>query len=341
VTVQAPGVQRLEQLWAELAQAGVGTGEFGRQRRRVIAGSRHDCFLAVSFPDRRRLLSIVTDGEVKKQRANRPLTSGIDLYYGMEPVSNHATIDLALRDTMQSDIFTALVADLLATLVESQSVDTTEKIVLVRLEEWRKLLSSIGTRGLTLEQQRGLFGELSILSDVLIPEIGSAAVLAWTGPDRQLQDFQFRDCAVEVKTAAGNKADIVRISNERQLDYRLAGDLFLVTIALDVRREGPGTTLPDLVEDLREKVRSVDMAADFGQRLTMSGYLDTQSELYAGQRYIVRQRVVHHIGPKFPKILECDLPSGVTDVSYTLDLNAAATFRTSESEMIRSLGLMS
>ena len=337
---QVPSVQQLEQLWASLESVGAGAGELGRQRRRVIATSRHDCFLAVSFPGRHRLLSVVTDGPPPRAVASRPLTSGVQLVHGTEPISGRPTLDIVLRDDSHSDIFTALVGDLLSALALSDRPGTSGKLLLARLEDWRRLLATVGAQGLTVEQQRGLFGELSVLSDLLLPEVGAAAVLAWTGPDRQLQDFQFPHGAIEVKTASGNSAEIVRIANERQLDDHAAGQLFLITLALDVRREGPSITLPDLVTDLRGKMRPLGIAAEFEQRLNMAGYLETQAHLYSDRRYAVRQRLVHAVGGKFPRITERDIPDGLSDVSYTLDLHAASGFRTSELEMIRNLGLI-
>jgi hypothetical protein len=341
VNPQAPSVQQLEQLWADLASAGAGTGDLGRQRRRVLAESCHDCFLAVSFPDRHRLLSVITDGGPQRTSASRPLTSGVQLVHGTEPTSGRPTMDIVLRDDSHSDIFTALVADLLSALAMSGHPGTSSgKLLLARLEDWRRLLATVSVQGLTAEQQRGLFGELSVLRDLILPEAGPAAVLAWTGPDRQLQDFQFPGGAIEVKTTSGNSAEIVRIANERQLDCQVAGQLFLVTLALDARREGPGLTLPDLVGNLRGKMRPLGSAAEFEQRLNMGGYLETQAHLYSDRRYTVRQRLIHAVNGRFPRITERDIPDGLSDVSYTLDLHAASSFRTSEPEMIRSLGLI-
>jgi Putative PD-(D/E)XK family member, (DUF4420) len=341
VTPQILSTQQLEQLWAGLASAGAGAGELGRQRRRVIAETCHDCFLAVTFPDRHRLLSVVTDGDPLRGPMSRPLTSAVQLVHGTEPTSGRPTVDIFLRDDSHSDIFTALVADLLSALVRSDKPGTSGKLLLARLEDWRRLLATVSAQGLTTEQQRGLFGELSVLRDLLLPEVGSAAVLAWTGPDCQLQDFQFSDGAIEVKTTSGNSAEIVRITNERQLDHEVVGQLFLITLALDARREGPGLTLPDLVGDVRAKVQPLGMAAELEQRLNMGGYLETQAHLYSDYRYAVRQRLVHAVRGNFPRITERDLPDGLSDVSYTLDLHAASDFRTSEPEMIQSLSLMS
>lgn len=337
---EPPSVQQLEQLWADLASAGAGAGDLGRQTRRVIAGSRHDCFLAVSFPGRHRLLSVVTGGKPPRGPVSRPLTSGVQLVHGTEPTSGRPTIDILLRNNAHSDIFTALVADLLSALALSGKLGTSGDLLLARLEDWRRLLATVSAQGLAAEQQRGLFGELSVLRDLLLPEAGAAAVLAWTGPDRQLQDFQFPDGAIEVKTTSGNSAEIVRITNERQLDCRPAGQLFLVTLALDARREGSGLTLPDLAGDLRGKMRPLGTTAEFEQRLNMCGYLETQAHLYRDRHYTVRERLIHAVDGMFPRITERDLPDGLSDVSYTLDLHAASAFRTSEPEMIRNLGLI-
>lgn len=337
MTAPSPSPADLERLWTGLAS--VSAGQLGRQTRRVIADSCHDCFLAVSFPDRRRMLSVVTDGELLRGTGSRPLTSGVLLARGTDPTSGRPTLDIVLRDDSHSDIFTALVADLLSALAVSADPGAAGQILLARLEDWRRMLGSVSPQGLAAEQQRGLFGELTVLASILLPVAGARAVLAWTGPDGQLQDFQFPRAAIEVKTASGNSAQVVRIANERQLDYRLAGRLFLVTLALDARRDGPGDTLPDLVANLRQTVRSLAMSAEFEQRLNRCGYLETQAHLYADRRYTVRQRLIHVVAEEFPRITESDLRDGLSDVSYTVDLHAASAFRTTELQMISNLDL--
>jgi Putative PD-(D/E)XK family member, (DUF4420) len=178
---------------------------------------------------------------------------------------------------------------------------------------------------------------LAVLGDLLLPEIGARAVLAWTGPDRQVQDFQFPGSAIEVKTASGSSTFRVRIANEKQLDNQLAGRLFLVTLGLDVRRDGPGLTLPDKVGELRRRMPALGMSAEFEQRITRWGYLETQEHLYSDRRYTIRQRLIHLVGEAFPKITQRNLPTGLSEVSYIVDLHAASKFRTTEEEMIRSL----
>lgn len=333
----APSTEELQRLWTDLGSGG--TSSLGRSTRRVMAETRHDCYLAVSFPERRRMLSVVTEAELLHGGRSRPLTSGVLLAGGTDPTTGQATLDIVLRDDTHSDIFTALVADLLNTLAVTNDPRDSGQRLLSRLEDWRRLLGSVSPQGLTAEQQRGLFGELNVLADLLLPAAGRKAVLAWTGPDRQLQDFQFPSTAIEVKTASGNSAQIVRIANERQLDHSNAGRLYLVTVALDVRRDGPGITLPDLVRDLRERMPRLGVSTEFEQRLNQGGYLETQAHRYTDRRYMVRQRLVHAVVDDFPKITERDLADGLSDVSYTVDLHAASSFLTTEAEMISSLDL--
>ena len=337
MTSAGPSTHELDQLWTELA--GMGTpGAAGRQTRRVLAGSRYDCFLAVDFPSHRRLLSVVSeDREVNPGPDRRHLTTGVLLERGVEPTSHRPTVDLVLRDEAHSDIYTALVADLLDALADADGSVTSGQLLLTRIEEWQQMLAAVSPQGLSPERQRGLFGELAVLADILLPELGARAVLDWTGPDQHLQDFQFPAGAVEVKTVSGHKAHLVRITSERQLDDRAAGRLFLVTLALDARHAGPGLSLPELVGELRRRTRAKGVSAEFEQRLTRAGYLETQAHLYADSRYAVRQRMVHLVGEGFPKIMERDLPAGLSDVSYTLDLLAASAFRSTEREMTNSL----
>jgi hypothetical protein len=310
--------------------------------RRVIPDAQYDTFVAVEFPTGRRLLSVVADdARLAPPEGERALTSGILLRRDLEPASRRATVDLVLRDDAYSDIFTALVIDLLSALATGSTVAPASDILVARLDEWRGLLASVPPGGMSRERQRGLFGELTVLRDVLFPSLGSDVVFAWTGPDRQLQDFQFPGSAIEVKTVSGNNAEAVRVTNERQLDHTRVSELFLVTLALDVRQGGPGRSLPGLIAGIRAEDSLRPALPGFDERLTRAGYLATQAHLYEDRRYAVRQTVIHHVAPGFPAVLEDDLPDGVHDVSYVVDLLAAHSFLISEDDLLHSLGATS
>ncbi|MGC5322413.1 PD-(D/E)XK motif protein [Micromonospora arida] len=330
-----PTIGDLELIWRELADHGQ-SGVSGRQTRRVLPDSRHDCFLGIQFPLARRLLSVSVNEPDLVGAEGRTLTSGILVTQTSATTTGQPTLDLVLRDPQHADIFTALTADLLQTLATNDAPNP-GTTVLSRLEDWRHLLAAAKPEGMSAEQQRGLYGELTVLADTLLPNLGPRAVHAWTGPERHLQDFQFPTLAIEVKTVSATNDEAVRIANERQLDHLGPGQLFLATLALDGRRGGTGQTLPELVARLRANPNLAGAGADFENKLILAGFLDTQSHLYEQVRYRVRRTRTHKVGAGFPRITENDLPDGVSDVSYTVNLMAASAHSVSPLEFLDAL----
>lgn len=330
----APSTTDLEELWAELHDMRSGPVSAGRLVRRVLTDSPHHCFVGVEYPAAQRVFSVVTDNVPANATNGLLATSGVVVKPGSLP-DHGATLDLILRAGAYADIFTALVADLLVGL--AQTTAEPGGVLVNRLGEWQRMLAGVSPDGLSRERQRGLFGELHTLSDLLLPRFGSDAVYAWTGPDQQLQDFQFDQGSVEVKTVTGHDPNRVRVTSERQLDDTGPGALFLVTLALDARQGGRGLSLPELVRQVRSRAAGVGAAGVLDQRLVLGGYLDTQSRLYEDRRYALRSRTVHRVGDGFPRITEQTRPDGVSDVAYTVDLLAAAQFLVSHEDMITVL----
>ena len=102
---------------------------------------------------------------------------------------------------------------------------------------------------------QGLFGELYLLNWLLEHRVSADVVLgAWVGPDKQVHDFHFQRCHVEVKANAGKRRSVT-ISDLRQLDESCAGGrvLFLAYIGLDKTREKENS-LSRLKEKVEEKL---------------------------------------------------------------------------------------
>ncbi|ASO18635.1 hypothetical protein FHR81_003043 [Actinoalloteichus hoggarensis] len=326
-----PSATDLEELWVELHDTQSSPVSAGRRVRRVLADSPHHCFVGVEYPAARRVFSVVTDYIPANATNGLLVTTGVGVEQGNLP-DHGATLDLVLRAGAYTDIFTALVADLLVRL--AQVAAEPGAVVVNRLGEWQRMLADVSPDGLSREQQRGLFGELHTLSDLFLPTFGPDAVYAWTGPDQQLQDFQFESGGVEIKTVTGHDVNRVRISSERQLDDAGPGALFLVTLVLDARQGGRGVSLPELVRQVRNQATNLGVAGELEQRLLRAGFLDTQSRLYEDRRYALRRRTVHRVTGGFPRIIEQTRPVGVSDVVYTVDLLAAAPFLIGHEDMI-------
>jgi hypothetical protein len=209
---------------------------------------------------------------------------------------------------------------------------TPTRAFLGQLARWQKFLSA-SFDGLSQEAQRGLWGELHFLREHLLPTTGTTAVNSWKGGERAHQDFQFESSAVEVKTTLAKQPQVVRITSERQLDDSAWDSLFLNVIALEVR-DGSGETLPEIVASLRAKLATDSGAREqFEDELLAIGYLEAHAERYADRGYQVRTVGFFRVGPKFPSLVEADMPAGVGDANYALSVAACEPFKVKPSDV--------
>lgn len=329
----APTPTELELRWLELTKQVVGN-RYGRIVRRVLPSISVECFVAVDSPGLRRILTVGIPPEAK---VSEPIavTAGV-LAEPRVSTGGEAALDVVLQLPEYSDIFTALVADLLSRLERDSGSEPPHDLLLRRLAEWQRLLAHTRPEGLTREQQQGLFGELYVLAD-LVSAIGANAINSWSGPAKRLQDFQFDHASIEVKTAGGAEANIIRITSERQLDHDGARVLHLVALGVEKRSGGHGVTLPEQVACARTRAREAGALSRFEETLLSAGYLGTQEHLYQDRRYLVRSRSVHRVDIGFPRITPHDLPTGISQVSYSVDLLAAARFTCTFADLLEAV----
>ena len=274
-----------------------------------------------------------------------PACRGLELFARRlsDDGADEATLGVTLKEPRFADVFTALAEDLARRVTEAGAAAAQVKTLLGQLARWQKFLA-ISAEGLSVEEQRGLFGELHVLRAHLVPALGSLpAVNGWTAPDAAHQDFQFATGAVEVKTTVAKQPQSVRITSERQLDDTGIAVLFLHVVVLDERevdagRGGAGETLPVLVEDLRRRLAAEAGALEaFDDHLLDAGYLDSHAPRYEGRRFSLRRELTFRIERGFPRLVERDLPEGLGDVSYALSLAACRDFSVAPGEMTGGL----
>ena len=144
------------------------------------------------------------------------------------------------------------------------------------IAQWRRLLTA--TARLTPEQQVGLFGELSV-ARVLIDSAGPVAIVDWTGPAGDDHDFRRPTCDLEVKTTTSNTRTHW-VHGARQLLPSPERPLILVSVHLKTAGAMAGSTLPQLVEDLRLILAGTEHSAAFESSLAEAGYRDEDRALY-------------------------------------------------------------
>jgi hypothetical protein len=233
---------------------------------------------------------------------------------------------LLLQEPGLTDVFSLFIDDLLQHLVLTHDAEQAVSTIYSRFEHWQQLFARITSDVIGLERQRGLFGELTILKELLdrhadAPEIWDC----WRGPFSANHDFSMSGTAMEVKASAAS-LPIMRISSEVQLDLVGWHQVVLCLVHLNEVRGG-SQTLTELIQALLERssrVASVDLA--FRSKLLKVGVDASHYELFTELGYSVRSIQCFNVTQDFPAIRRSVLCNAIGKVTYELHPAGCATY---------------
>lgn len=309
-----------EQDWARLDSD---WHESGTTIRLVYPQSPHEIYIAVRHPDGTRMLTISVSARVFADALRHvrelPRTRGLEMQFTRQ--DDQGQLRVMLTDPGLREVFNPLASDIAATAYAEP--DAAEAVVAAvrRFEHWRQMLQSLSSSGLSVQERRGLFGELSFFRSHLLPILSaSEAVGAWTGPAGAHQDFQLQRVAIEVKTSSGKEPQTIVISSERELDETGIGRLVLAHFSLDERRGGSGESLNSIIDQTRSLIDDPAARELLNASLVRAGYLLGQRDLYDEPRYTIRRQRFWNVAGDFPRITESDLRPGVGDCEYRISV---------------------
>lgn len=331
----------IDQLWRELEDSGreprkrSGSPAKAWVLRLTKPDPRCDLNVGVELATRRRGLLLRLERKLVPAKRIWPACRGLEVL-AVPLDARHALFGVALKDARHADLFTVLAEDLSRRITGADGAVAQVSAMLGGLARWQKFLAA-SLEGLSDEQQRGLWGELHLLREHLLPAFGASTVNDWKGGERAHQDFQFSTGAIEVKTTLAKQPQVVRITSERQLDYTRWPTLVLHVLALD-EQDTVGESLPSMVASLRavlaNDARDLEQLED---ELLKYGYLDAHAIRWAERGYTIRAAHFFSVGSKFPCLLEADMPPGVGDANYALSVAACEPFRLEVGEVIEAL----
>jgi hypothetical protein len=256
-----------------------------------------------------------------------PHLSGLEVYVASQGA--RGKLVLVLQSNSNWELFYALCADLVRATATITDESIASLVLLRRLQRWQELLKRTRPGILTPDQIKGLMGELLFLQDPLATVFGyDEAVTAWKGPEGGPQDFAINETAVEVKCQSGGSKPSVRINSADQLSPQLPrGYLVVYTLAGQASDERDSLTLNSVVAGIREEFARTSAATRerFEDLLYMAGYL-TREE-YDDHRFLVVSVKSYQLADGFPRIVNSGLLPGVEFVSYSVRLDACATFQ--------------
>jgi hypothetical protein len=246
------------------------------------------------------------------------------VHFFSERVADKSEVFILLTDNNLKDIFALfiqnIIEDIEETVSEKEALDVTLNVVF----KWKKLFDKINFNGLTLERQKGLLGELFFMDKLLDIKSNTSVLNAWTGPDNEDKDYRFGSLGIEVKLTS-SKYPKIKITNEGQLDTQNLIALFLVLYTVEEVKEN-GCSLNDIIDQIRTKLEyQNDLLKFFNERLMAAGYFEEDRNSYSKQ-FSIKQEYIYSILDDFPRIIKNNLPIGVYNTSYNIELSAVTDF---------------
>ncbi|MFB7616004.1 PD-(D/E)XK motif protein [Kitasatospora sp. NPDC056181] len=304
----------LEEHWAALAAATADRPDVVRTSRlpvdtdfgRLLAAVDGAGFRHLLVPLQRRQTITGSAVGAALRIFERPLQD--DESYG-----RYADITCSLREL--DDVFTGLCGDVLVALEADGA--RPYRTALAVVDRWRRLFAG-GPRTLTREQLLGLHGELTVLSRMLAMDSG--ATRYWTGPESGRHDFTDGRHAVEVKsTAAVSERRTFQVHGLDQLEEPAEGDLLLCWHRFEEHPDG--RSLPELVQQAQDLC---DDQEGLLSKLMRTGYRPAANDHQYQRRLILVESRWYRVDASFPRLTPASLvgevPAGVSDVCYTVDL---------------------
>lgn len=226
-------------------------------------------------------------------------------------------------------------AEICLAFVERIRVSPTKKAslrqVYATLDQWQRLLKTIRQSD-TMTMLRGVFGELVAALEIVkcTGKSIESVCEAWSGPYSMPQDFSFdQDNSYWEVKSLHKSTNRIQISSPQQLDST-EKRIQLVTVVLESFSSAKDKllTLPQLVDKLRSHADDpalVSSCIDNGlSSLGMSLYSDVSAQTL----FEIGKVTVYAVANDFPYISSSVVPSGVSELTYSIEQSAIAPFIT-------------
>lgn len=237
-----------------------------------------------------------------------------------------------------TELFAAMVADIAHAMNAEPGSDEKRllRIFLGRIRAWQEFMRK-GAKTLSAESEIGLVGELIVLRTIIdagVPQV--LALESWVGPLNAVRDFEIGTGAIEVKTTISAVGFPAKIGSLEQLDDSARQPLFLAGVRL--RQGETGQNLSELVADIRDISAGEAYATRLlNERLIAFGYLDAHADRYIRRFSLIETRVVE-VKESFPRLTPGNVPLGVQEASYQIDLDKAAGHNIPAADALKKLG---
>ena len=318
-----------KEIWESINNESKNDDSLAFAAREIQTDSKSKLFLASNIPLNKRLLFVLLENV--PENISFPKFQGIEISIFKTSLGFYKDKNfLCLKQSIEGvdNIFELVISDIANTIINMTPEKNLITTFLDSLETWKQFFEKNKSKSLSIEKQKGLFGELIYLRDFVFKEIDfSTAIESWKGPDRAYHDFEFKKMAVEIKTTSGKEHKKFMISSEKQLDMLELDNLYLGLFSLNVHFNDIGQTLTDLIDECDNLLSEFSAARyAFDLKLLKSGFLQ-EHKLEYNTRFSISSIDFFEIKDDFPKIIKNNLPTGLGDIKYSVMVSACERFK--------------
>ena len=280
------------------------------------------------------LLYLVSQSDLLNIDMDLPSLQSVDIYF---TPSSPCYLAVSLLDSSFADIFLDLCNDLISSTRQSTTREEGLANLVNRCWRWQSLLYRKGSPLLSLQEQQGLFAELSFLSDHLIPSLGlSRSLEMWQGPYGSYHDFVSPPTDIEVKSFRAFGTPKIRISSEHQLEHPLDKTLYLACYSL-AHDQTAGCSISSKAEQISSLLAGSAPAICglFYSLLEEAGFSWTHN--YENSKWTIQSLLCYKVRNGFPSINRSSLDSAIVHAEYDLNPLLLADFAADIGALVASL----
>jgi hypothetical protein len=283
---------------------------------RILSGINHPTMtesLIFEFPD-----------EVNKCGSNLQDSKGFSVSEEIHRVAGDEKLWISFDREADADkeLYFFVAKDLFETIAFAGPYSASQAygLLIERIKSWQEFMRT-GRRGLSHEEEVGLFGELFFVKILMCTEIENQSVVnSWLGPLKSNHDFDCGSVSVEIKTTSADEGFTAKIRSLEQLDGSKCELLFLV--AINLKAQSNGETLPELVDSIETILNESPKALlKFNNLLMRAKYIRPDSGKYIN-KYVTDSVRYYSVRKGFPRISRDMLCEQVISCSYELDINS-------------------
>lgn len=232
----------------------------------------------------------------------------------------------SLRDAGYKDMFDCFCKDIISSSDIQAVADKNAYAFFVnRYNKWAALFEKAPNDILSPSVIKGLIGEILVLKNILIPQLGEVPALeSWMGPLLSPKDFILDKSWIEVKTISSSIENI-QISSIEQLDSVYDGQIVVVRLDSSNLADPTSISINGLFDEMVGLLQNPVARNLFEEKLLGIGYCFNQ--LYDNVRFSFKKMELYKVTPDFPAIKRESIPPAILQVEYNISIPAIEKFK--------------